>query len=163
MNPASVNDSARAMMAEIRKWYDVVGNFTPVQQGGGAGQGTNKIYIGWDSTGKLKAQVDTTDLGVIWTGAAPASSQVTVGYQTLPSGVIVQWGSSVVTLSGTSGTVTFPLAFPTSVFTVVPSNGDTATSGGIPGVTTPSTTGFIFGVPGAAGGSYRVNWIAFGK
>ncbi|QNJ57340.1 tail fiber [Pseudomonas phage Dolphis] len=39
--------------------------FTPVQQGGGSGQGTNKIYLGW-SGGGLKAQVDNTDYGVLW-------------------------------------------------------------------------------------------------
>jgi len=36
--------------------------FTAVQQGGGASQGTNKIYIGWDGGG-LRLQVDSTDLG----------------------------------------------------------------------------------------------------
>jgi hypothetical protein len=36
--------------------------FTPVQQGGGAGQGSNKVYIGWDGSG-LKAQVDSSDEG----------------------------------------------------------------------------------------------------
>lgn len=39
--------------------------FTPVQQGGGAGQGTNKIYIGWSASG-MKAQVDATDYGTLW-------------------------------------------------------------------------------------------------
>lgn len=44
--------------------------FTPVRQGGGTGQGTNKVYIGWatDASG-LKAQVDSTDLGNIVTTA----------------------------------------------------------------------------------------------
>lgn len=44
--------------------------FTPVQQGGGTGQGTNKVYIGWatDASG-LKAQADRTDLGNIVTTA----------------------------------------------------------------------------------------------
>lgn len=44
--------------------------FTPVQQGGGTGQGNNKIYIGWatDASG-LKAQVDSTNLGNIVTTA----------------------------------------------------------------------------------------------
>jgi hypothetical protein len=36
--------------------------FTPVQQGGGGGQGTNKIFIGWGSGG-LRLQVDGSDLG----------------------------------------------------------------------------------------------------
>lgn len=45
-------------------------SFTPVQQGGGTGQGTNKVYIGWatDASG-LKAQADNTNLGNIVTTA----------------------------------------------------------------------------------------------
>lgn len=39
--------------------------YTPVQQGGGVGQATNKIYIGWSSQG-LKATVDNSDLGLLW-------------------------------------------------------------------------------------------------
>ena len=42
--------------------------FTPVQQGGGTGQGNNKVYIGWatDASG-LRAQADSTNLGNIVT------------------------------------------------------------------------------------------------
>lgn len=40
--------------------------FTPIQQGGGSGQNSNKIYIGWSSDSQLKVQVDTTDLGSIF-------------------------------------------------------------------------------------------------
>lgn len=40
--------------------------FTPVQQGGGAGQEGLKIYIGWSPSG-LKAQADALDLGNIVT------------------------------------------------------------------------------------------------
>lgn len=45
------------------------GEYKPaVQQGGGTGQGNNKVYIGWatDASG-LKAQVDSTNLGNIVT------------------------------------------------------------------------------------------------
>lgn len=44
--------------------------FTPIQQGGGTGQGTNKVYIGWatDASG-LKAQAGSTYLGNIVTTA----------------------------------------------------------------------------------------------
>lgn len=38
--------------------------FTPVQQGGGANQLNNKLYLGWDGA-RLRAQVDTTDIGQI--------------------------------------------------------------------------------------------------
>lgn len=37
--------------------------FVPVEQGGGAGQGVNKVHIGWGTSGGLKVQVDATDLG----------------------------------------------------------------------------------------------------
>jgi hypothetical protein len=40
---------------------DLLG-FTPVQQGGGTGQGNNKVYIGWTGS-NLAATVDTTNLG----------------------------------------------------------------------------------------------------
>ena len=41
--------------------------FTPVQQGGGAGQGANKIYVGWaTSGGKLLLQIDGTDFSYNW-------------------------------------------------------------------------------------------------
>ena len=42
--------------------------FTPVQQGGGTGQGSDKIYIGYSESG-LKAQAGDTDLGNIVTTA----------------------------------------------------------------------------------------------
>ena len=38
--------------------------FTPVQQGGGTSQFTNKVYIGWDGS-NLRAQVDASDRGPI--------------------------------------------------------------------------------------------------
>ena len=38
--------------------------YTPVQQGGGIGQATNKIYIGWGGN-RLKVTVDVTDQGNI--------------------------------------------------------------------------------------------------
>lgn len=40
--------------------------YTPIQQGGGNGQGTNKIYIGWGSSNALRLQVDGTDFGSTW-------------------------------------------------------------------------------------------------
>ena len=41
--------------------------FTPIQQGGVTGQGTNKVYVGWaaDASG-LMAQVDDTNFGTSW-------------------------------------------------------------------------------------------------
>lgn len=41
--------------------------FVPVHQGGGNGQSTNTVYIGWATTGdRLRLQVDSTDFGATW-------------------------------------------------------------------------------------------------
>lgn len=71
----SLADSTTAASATaVKTAYDLASSkqpnlgFTPVQQGGGTGQGTNKVYIGWatDASG-LKAQADSTNLGNIVT------------------------------------------------------------------------------------------------
>lgn len=73
----NLTDSTTAASATaVKTAYDLARSkqpnlgFTPVQQGGGTGQGTNKVYIGWatDASG-LKAQADSTDLGNIVTTA----------------------------------------------------------------------------------------------
>jgi phage-related tail fiber protein len=46
--------------------------YTPVQQGTGVGQTSNIVKIGWSAGAKLKATVDTTDLGNIALEASPA-------------------------------------------------------------------------------------------
>ncbi|MFL1543504.1 phage tail protein [Pseudomonas sp. O39] len=41
--------------------------FVPTEQGGGVGQSANKVRYGWDAQGRgMRAQVDTTDLGIQW-------------------------------------------------------------------------------------------------
>jgi hypothetical protein len=87
--------------------------FTPVQQGGGSGQSTNKVYIGWGGSAGLKAQVDATDLGTFWTGTPAIQSISGNGYQRFPSGLIMQWGYASASQSGTN--VSFPIAFPNAV------------------------------------------------
>lgn len=73
--------------------------FTPVQQGGGAGQKEQKIYIGWSPSG-LKAQADVLDLGNIVTtsaGCTKAPSAATADLATtatrlrLTGGVDTSW------------------------------------------------------------------------
>jgi len=46
---------------------DVTGalGYTPIQQGGGTGQTSNKLYIGWSSS-NLLLQVDATNFGNTW-------------------------------------------------------------------------------------------------
>lgn len=74
-NRVDLTDSATAATATaVKTAYDLASSkqpnlgFTPIQQGGGTGQGTNKVYIGWatDASG-LKAQAGSTNLGNIVT------------------------------------------------------------------------------------------------
>lgn len=74
-NSVNLTDSTTAASATaVKTAYNLASTkqpnlgFTPVQQGGGTGQGTNKVYIGWatDASG-LKAQADHTNLGNIVT------------------------------------------------------------------------------------------------
>lgn len=74
-NSVNLTDSTTAASATaVKTAYDLASSkqpnlgFTPIQQGGGTGQGNNKVYIGWatDASG-LKAQSDSTYLGNIVT------------------------------------------------------------------------------------------------
>lgn len=72
----SLADSTTAASAKaVKTAYDLANSkqanlgFTPVQQGGGAGQEGQKIYIGWNPSG-LKAQAAELDLGNIVTTSA---------------------------------------------------------------------------------------------
>lgn len=54
--------------------------FTPVQQGGGTGQGIDKIYIGWNSSNsQLYLQVGSASYGSVWPMTANAISDGTHG------------------------------------------------------------------------------------
>jgi len=75
--------------------------FTPVQQGGGAGQGVNKVYIGWSGS-RLKAQVDSTDMGNI---VFDANLNAAVGTATagLGAGAVGSYGF----FAATAGVISF--------------------------------------------------------
>jgi hypothetical protein len=94
------------------------------------------------------------------------ASKATNGYQKLPSGLIMQWGSSVVLLDvGGNGIINYPLTFPTAVYTVTLVNGDVTVHGDkVFSLQPPNTVGFVVSLtpnPGAV--SVRVNWTAFGS
>lgn len=95
------------------------------------------------------------------------------GYLVLPAwlgGLIVQWGT--VTSSGSSDSVTFPIAFPSTCLSVSPGSMEEATGNYYFGqVTAKSTTGFTLAKYGAAPGaapaasstSITATWIAIGN
>lgn len=99
------NSTTAASAKAVKTAYDLAKSkqanlgFTPVQQGGGAGQKGQKIYIGWSPSG-LKAQADTLDLGNVVTtsaGCTKAPSAATADLATtatrlrLTGGVDTSW------------------------------------------------------------------------
>ena len=99
------NSTTAASAKAVKTAYDLAKSkqanlgFTPVQQGGGAGQKGQKIYIGWSSSG-LKAQADAVDLGNIVTtsagctkapSAATADLATTATHLRLTGGVDTSW------------------------------------------------------------------------
>ena len=62
--------------------------FTPVQQGGGAGQQTDKIYIGWTGS-QIGLQVDVTSFGSTW----PISITGNAGYASYASAIPSSYGA----------------------------------------------------------------------
>ena len=98
----------------------------------------------------------------------PANSLAASGYQKLASGVIIQWGTASAT-----GTITFPVAFPTACRAVVGSGYGSYIPAGNPWMsyyslmaTGLTTTGFTNNNPGPGGGSGGFNntqyWVAIG-
>ena len=85
----------------------------------------------------------------------------TNGYQTLPGGLIIQWGHAA---AAYPLNVTFPLAFPNSVYSIIltpqQSTGGTLYS---PIVLSKSLTGFTADPSSGGGTKPEVDWIAIGR
>lgn len=83
------------------------------------------------------------------------------GYQKLPGGLIVQWGSAVAAIT-TGSTVTFPIAFPSQVFVVLAAA--VSTSAQIITHSSPTTSNFFMNGWNVSGVSASVTgrYIAIG-
>ena len=90
--------------------------------------------------------------GTNWVSSAfGAASLAASGYQQLPNGFILQWGSAGTTSgAGVSASPTFPIAFPTACQSVIvmAAPGSLVTQY-TPGITVKSTTGFTWGSAGS--------------
>lgn len=132
--------------------------YTPLQQGGGSGQGTNKVYIGWSGSG-LKAQVDASDQGVFWLGQEAIYNGGNSGYQRLPSGVYIQWGYFDQTGSVTA--VLFTTPFPGVCWNVQITIANAAGSISAPGVADVTRFGFNC-LRDPAASNTPIFWMALG-
>jgi hypothetical protein len=87
--------------------------FTPVQQGGGTGQSTNKLYVGWGGS-NLLLQVDATNFGSTWpisvNGNAASVTNGVYTTRSVTAGVGLTGGGTLATdqsiALGTPGTLT---------------------------------------------------------
>lgn len=96
----------------------------------------------------------SSELGSSAVFGASLSAQ---GYQKLPGGLIIQWGSASLT-SAQSLAVTFPVAFVSAVYSIA-AVGAANTTG--PYVTSPTITGFNFN--NSSTSTQTCYWIAVGK
>jgi hypothetical protein len=134
--------------------------FTPVQQGTGTGQLSNAVKIGWSGT-QLLAQVDASDQGafVMQNGFTGGNQSLSAsGYQKLPGGLIMQWGTFSQT--GASTTVSFPISFPNACLNVQQTCAGNA-SVSAPGSGSLTTTGFD-SIRDAAVGNSGIYYFAIG-
>lgn len=91
--------------------------------------------------------------------AGPSSIAAT-GYTYLPGSVILQWGS--IASTGKDTTVTFPLPFPSNIFSVTIARTQSSSSNTNYGVNTVSTSGFDFAADSSSAG-ITLYWMAVGN
>lgn len=119
--------------------------------------------------GSLSSLVMYSSCTLAWTGSNWAvvmggnpMVRANPGYIRTAEGLLDQWGSTVVTLSGgVTPSITFPVAFST-VYSIQVTNGDTTTTSIMPGVNTFNTAGFFALFPGGGATTVRLNWRAVG-
>lgn len=135
--------------------------FTPVRQGGGAGQFANTLYFGWNNVDAIKAQIDTVDHGKVWTDGLCTSG---TGWFRLGNGRLIQHGTSVVTTDASGdATITFPTAFAVAPTDLIVCNGDGVNSASsVHRKSATATSLSVRTAPAVVSGAYRVNWIAIG-
>lgn len=109
------------------------------------------------------AAVNTSTTQLATTAFAnPASSLAANGYVKLPSGIIMQWGTSASVAVGVITAVTFPIAFPTAVASVqymANVSGNTLAQQQA-GVSSKTTSGFSLWPFNSTTGTY--SWFAIG-
>lgn len=118
-------------------------------------QGGNAASLGGNPASYYAAASQVAKL-TDFTGTFAAS-----GYRKLPDGTIIQWGSGSIP-SGTSGTVTFPIAFPTACYIAIPAFNSSSAAQAIT-VGTPTTTQVTMYYGSGVGGAMPFYWMAIGK
>lgn len=157
-------DPTFATYSWVQTYFNPILGFMPIQQGGGAGQGTNKVYLGWDNTQKLRCQIDSTDIGNIALTSYFSNLLSGFGYQKLANGLLIQWGFAGIPGSGTA--LGFPLVFPNGVFQMFSNDQGGSGSSGchVTSCSVTSNSGFVAFAKDDTGGASSTNlgWLAIG-
>lgn len=95
-------------------------------------------------------------------GSMPNSSIATNGYAELANGLYLQWGRAT---AATSASITFPIAFPTAVFSITTSGVSNNAGGGVAFNSSYSTTGFSYDLASDEGTLpySEIHWQAYGN
>jgi hypothetical protein len=83
------------------------------------------------------------------------------GYQRLPGGLILQWGSVFITGNG-SANVTFPITFPNACFIAIASGGETVTNRQDNGPAVTSFNSFNVSITNGIDVGITTRWFAIG-
>lgn len=102
------------------------------------GSGVNSVTLNFGENVTLVATNSSSWTVVNGLGTA---SLAAAGYQKLPSGLIIQWGSGVTAIGG--GVITFPVVFPAVCHGVQITNQVTGSPTNYLGRGAPTTTGFV--------------------
>jgi len=143
-----------------------IGSNSYVQFANGSGTPANTMIFVSNSAERMR--IDSSG-NVILTAAGNLNlsnlntySANSSGYQKLPSGIIIQWGTNNNT-AGSWTTYTFPIAFPNNCYNVTASQRCGYYGGIVSGCVqngSPSTTGFNYA---QNGGADTFAWIAIGN
>lgn len=144
----------------------------PVAQGGGAGMMTNKVRLGWGSSGNLLVQVDSSPIGDVVrrvNGAVTGGNSEMIALGSAPLYAVRAWGeadangnlfagANIAAISGLNPTtVTFAVPMPDASYSVLVSGYGGETNTRYPHVRSKSTTGFTMANGGSTGGGM---WFA---
>jgi hypothetical protein len=130
--------------------------------------GGDQLYL-QQELAAISNAISTANAAITANTAGLAASLSVNGYQKLPSGLIIQWGSA--TPSGGVSSVTFPIAFPHALFAVVgtlKTASTTLTESDTFNTSATSTTGFTgqhrftAGATAPAAATQPVFWVAIG-
>lgn len=138
-------------------------DFTPVEQGGGAGMGGNKIRVGWGGAGneKFLVQVDSSAPQKVVLEHGGDSLSLPTGVIRLSNKLFWQWGKTVVG-AGATVNASLPFSFPVSALVPMACPVDTSVADPDSQAVSASLTTTQITLKNSAGSAREINWYALG-